>query len=148
MLVLLALPLLLSACGRAAVPAEYFGQSSYWVTGYEEPTQLVIRDTQSFSKAWAVIYTGHTAPPSLPEFDFSREMLVLVALGTRPTTGFQLELVSSESDGSTLYLAFHELTSYNCFVFASLTFPAALIRVPRLEGPVSISIDQKPRTCG
>ena len=137
----------LSACGRADVPTTYVGQPTYWQTGYTERTQLVIRDIVSWRAAWATLHARESAAPVLPEIDFSKEMIVLVALGTRPSGGFQLDLVSAQSDGETLYLGLVETTRGNCLVISSLTFPTTLIRVQRSAGPVSVQIDQRARRC-
>ena len=70
---------------RPAGMAIYSRRTSYLGWGISEPARLVIRDRNEFNELWNQIMRSVTDKPSLPEVDFSREMLIVAAMGHRPT---------------------------------------------------------------
>jgi len=54
---------------------------------------------------WETIYRTVSPRPDMPFVDFSRNMVLVVALGTRPTSGYNIVLDSAElgADGLTVY---------------------------------------------
>jgi len=69
-------------CYQGRVP--FTNNSAIW-----DSLRVVIRDTEAWRKIWEWIHhnPGQQFPP-LPEIDFSREMVVVAALGGRPTGGY------------------------------------------------------------
>src|SRR5712671_3246759 len=59
------------------------------VSGITDPLRMVIRDRDAWREMWKRVHHGQFPElPSLPEIDFSREMIVVAALGGRPTSGY------------------------------------------------------------
>lgn len=98
--------LLLAGC---AIPTT--GHKLTWRTlsrgltsGLTTPRQEVLREESEYLKLWAehAADIARTALP--PAVDFPREMVVVVALGNRPTGGYLVEVVDAEVRGRTLRL--------------------------------------------
>jgi hypothetical protein len=69
--------------------------------------------------------------------DFGREMLVLVALGSRPTTGYGILVDSAFADGEGLLVQVRTVApGPRCGTGQALTQPVDVARVPRSEGAV------------
>jgi hypothetical protein len=107
-------------------------------SGFVNPARLVVRDAAHWQTVWAQIQQGGSPVPSLPDIDFSREMLVVAALGGRPTGGYSI-LIEGASEPS------HNLTAVairsispgrRCFTTQAVTEPVDIARLPRREGVV------------
>jgi hypothetical protein len=67
-----------------------------------EPRREVIREEVQFLKLWAEHASDVNRPALPPEVDFETEMVVVVAMGNRPTGGYLTEVVDMELKGRTL----------------------------------------------
>src|SRR6267378_5203198 len=69
-------------------------------SGFEQPATLVVRDQQTWQSAWGQLFVNYSQKPPLPAIDFSREMIVIAAAGTKSTGGYNIVLTgASETDG-------------------------------------------------
>ena len=67
----------------------------------QDKFRLVVRDRATWLDLWKRIYRVDTRLgeyPKLPEVDFSREMLVVAALGQQPTSGYSIIKADSMAD--------------------------------------------------
>jgi hypothetical protein len=63
----------------------YGRRTSYLSGGISHRARLVIRDRHEFNELWNQIMRVVTNKPPLPEVDFSREMIIVAAMGQQPT---------------------------------------------------------------
>lgn len=95
----------------------------------------VVRDSLHWSKAWAQIHGGATLS-ALPAVDFSHDMLVIAALGTLASGGYD-DVVDSVAATKSEYLIFVRTTDPgNCPVTGVVTHPVDVVRVTRSSLPV------------
>jgi hypothetical protein len=71
-------------------------------SGLSEPRREVIREEIEFLKLWAEHASDVNRPAFPPEVDFEKEMVVVVAMGNRPTGGYLTEVVDMELKGRKL----------------------------------------------
>ncbi|MCC6158657.1 MAG: protease complex subunit PrcB family protein [Deltaproteobacteria bacterium] len=117
---------------EAAVIAEYEGQYSGWTRAQ----RLLVRDEASWEQLWARVHTPLASPPPLPPVDFARQVVVGVALGSRPTGGFSVDIVGVKRVGDRLIVRLRETQpAPGSMVTEAFTQPYALVVVD-LEGPV------------
>jgi hypothetical protein len=103
-------------------------------SGIGEKRRETVRDQASWTRLWAEIHAGQTPVEPPPAVDFSREMLVAVALGTRPTGGFAVKVRGVATRGDRLEVAVLETCPPpGAMVTAALTQPVEVVRVPRLS---------------
>jgi hypothetical protein len=87
---------------------------------------------------WAALWKAHAAGRPLPAVDFSREMVIAVFMGSRPTAGYAVEIVGAELRGGTLTIAYRETTPPTGAMTAQvLVAPYHLAAVPRHQGAVA-----------
>jgi len=138
-----------TACGQsnAAAPLPS-GQSSVTspvvptvlltlnVSGFTESTEAVLREPGALADAWKTAHSGIPGNPP-PSIDFAKQMVVLVAIGSRNTGGYtvRVDSVSRASDGA--------LVSYTvvspgptCMTPQMITSPTVAVSVPRIDGSV------------
>jgi hypothetical protein len=88
--------------------------------------------------AWAALWREHAPNRPLPEVDFSREIVVGVFLGTRPTAGFAVEIVGYREDEGRLVVQYRETApSRGAITAQMLTSPYHLVAVPKRTGAIT-----------
>lgn len=107
-------------------------------SGITSSERIVVRDADSWRSVWAEIYKGYTPTPALPQVDFAQEMIVVAALGSRPTGGFGILFDdANEGDGGSTVVRVRTISPHsNCGVTTAVTSPVDIARLPRRDGGV------------
>ncbi len=126
--------------GRDSVVRLHHSTSS----GMDTPARLVLRD----SIGWARIRPRlgeSTAPPLV---NFSYHMIVIAAMGTLPSGGYEITVDSVKTAGSE-YLIFIRIRepAEDCGVPLTLTQPVDVVRVPRRALPTRFVESTEVRRC-
>jgi len=127
------------------VPLRFGGTREFMrppITGFpsDKSFRLVIKNREEFADFWKRLHgrvppEGYVMP--LPEIDFSKEMIVVAAMGQRPTSGYLIIIDGAcEIDGHLeVFVSSVEDVSCNG-VMDVLTHPADAVRLPRSDMPV------------
>jgi protease stability complex PrcB-like protein len=95
--------------------------------------QVTIRSAEEWSALWKV-HGGGGQPPAV---DFSREIVVGVFLGSRPTAGYGVEIVRAVGAPTLLIVEYIEAGPPRDALLAQvLTSPYHLAAIPRHDGDV------------
>jgi hypothetical protein len=118
-------------------------------SGLRAPERQVIRDVAAWGRAWASIYQGRGVTPPLPFIDFTKDMIIVAALGERPTGGYDILLTgaSRANDVITVKVEIQSPGS-GCGVTLELTQPVDIAKMPRSSAYVQFQDTAKVRTCG
>src|SRR5690242_5542560 len=81
----------------AGTPVSMTGLIHYGLSPFGTDTTVVVRDSASWAALWNELHTSSEVPP-LPAVDFTREMIVGVAMGMRPSTGYDVQLTAAALD--------------------------------------------------
>jgi hypothetical protein len=135
-----------------AVTLTRFGGDSVAYTSYSgvtAPLTVVIRDPVAWSELWQEIHATTIPVPLLPAVDFTQEMIVVAALGTRATGGYDILLAQAAEDASGLQVEVVETSpGPGCVTTQALTQPVDLARTPRRDGSVRFVMTQRVSRCG
>jgi hypothetical protein len=94
----------------------------------DDGRQAVAKSAEEWSRLW----NQHAGERPRPNVDFSREMVVGVFLGSRPTAGFAIELVGAREEAGVLVVRYRETRPAAGGVTAQvLTSPYHIVAVPR-----------------
>ena len=106
-------------------------------SGFDQAARFVVRDGRSWEGVWAQTFRGGSVPP-IPSIDFSREMVVVVALGTHSSGGYGILIDgASEAAAGAVAVAVRSISpGPGCGVTGALTQPVDFARVPRRNGAV------------
>jgi hypothetical protein len=89
-----------------------------------------------------------TPAPDPPRVEFEREMLIVVALGERPTGGYGIVVDSAETRPDGLFVTVRTIApGKGCMLTQALTQPVDIARVPRHEGQVGFEDHAEVRDC-
>jgi hypothetical protein len=101
-------------------------------SGYQAPARLIIADEQAWAAAWATIHLGNSEQPPLPAINFASSVLVLAAMGERPSTGYSVTILEVRASSGTLNVTVRERSpGSSCFTGAAMTSPVHVVEVPR-----------------
>ena len=148
----LTLAALLAAACAGAAPAEGSDGEQRLQTvlaeshsGLASARREVVRDASTWARLWAEIHEGGSPVPKPPAVDFAREMLVVVALGTRPSGGFSVAVQKVVVHGDTLDVSVIErCPAKDAMVTMALTQPVHVVRLPRIVGTPSFQVARAP----
>jgi PrcB C-terminal len=119
-------------------------------SGMNETARIVVRDAATWQATWNQIYLHSSPVPPLPTVDFSQEMIVVVALGNRPTGGYNilLEGASELPASGTLVTVSSVAPGPRCITTQAFTQPVDIARVPLRSGAVSFVEQTHVTNCG
>jgi hypothetical protein len=100
---------------------------------------VVCRDAKAWNALWAKHKSNVLPVPSAPEIDWSKEMVVGLVLGLRPTAGYSVAVEGVEIvDGRMEFRAHEAQPDPDMAQAQMITCPYALCRVERFQGPVDL----------
>ena len=88
-------------------------------------------------EAWKQLWQQHSPDRPLPAVDFTKEMVVGAFMGSRPSAGYTLEIVSAIEASGTLVVRYSEASPARGTMTAQvITSPYHLVAVPFFPGDV------------
>jgi hypothetical protein len=117
-------------------------------SGYQAPARLVIADEQAWAAAWATIHYGNSEQPPLPAIDFAASVLVLAAMGERPSTGYAVTIREVRASNGTLNVTVLERSpGSSCYTGAAITSPVHVVEVPRQGTTGNFTVNTETYRC-
>jgi hypothetical protein len=99
----------------------------------DEAKQVVVRT----EAAWAALWSRHAPDRKRPQVDFSSQMVVGIFMGSRPTAGYSVAIVSTIQANGVLTVRYREVVPPRDAITAQvITFPFVLVTVPAFAGDV------------
>ena len=118
--------LMLAAILQATIPMRPIDKGT--MSNMDDARQASAHSVEEWSKLW----TLHAGERTRPAVDFTREVVVAVFMGTRPTAGFSIEITRVREEGPALVVTYKETRPAPGGVTAQvLTSPFHIVAVPR-----------------
>ncbi len=115
---------------------------------YEREAQQVIRDEASWRALWTKLHANMTPEPARPAVDFSKEMLVVAAMGSRGHGGYRVTIdAASMKDGVLTVNVTETSPGANCMNVMMMTAPVTIARLPASSGEVKFDVVRKTVPC-
>ena len=106
-------------------------------SGIDDSLRIVVRDEASWRGVWQKIHRRMVPVPPIPPVDFKREMVIVAAMGQRPSGGFAIRVDSAMDLGDSLEIVVRtEIPGRGCLRSAAITQPLDLVRLPARPLPV------------
>jgi hypothetical protein len=117
-------------------------------SGLRNQAQLVIRDAATWQAQWTEIWDVQSAAPPIPVVDFTREMVILAAMGEQRTGGYSIAITAADETSSGVTVRISTiLPGAGCGVTQALTQPVDAVKVPRRETGVSFAERRETVEC-
>jgi hypothetical protein len=113
-------------------------KTSIWNGLLSARSRIVVRDRETWDGVWKKIVAPnpYASFPPLPEIDFSRELLVVVGMGQKPSSGYRI-IVSSAREIDNRIEVEVQSTSPCGMDLGIMTSPVDIVRLPWTELPVT-----------
>jgi hypothetical protein len=123
------------------------GISPYY-SGLTDSATYLIRDQAAWSALWTRINKNGGAMP-LPVVDFSKDMIIVVAMGGRGTGGYgvTIDRVVDTDGGGRVVEATMSYAGRSCIVTQALTAPFAGVLVPATSKAVHFDLRSVVNNC-
>ncbi|WP_330309809.1 MULTISPECIES: protease complex subunit PrcB family protein [unclassified Streptomyces] len=103
-----------------------------------EATALTVRTRSAWAGLWWRATAGRRPPADVPQVDWSMDWVLFVATGTRPTTGYRVEIRRLVRRGHTIHVyAVETLPTQGAATGSALTHPIHAVTTPREPDGVS-----------
>jgi protease stability complex PrcB-like protein len=116
--------------------------TSIWGAGIWDGMRIVIRDRATWENIWKRIlspdpyHDPYQAVPSLPQIDFSKEMLIVAAMGRRPSGGYRILIDRARETRTSIEVEVQNISSCGTAP-AIMTAPIDIVRIPKTDLPVT-----------
>jgi hypothetical protein len=121
-------------------------QESY--SGFVEPRLAIITNAQEWAVAWATIYAPLTPTPPLPEIDFATNVVILAAMGTRPSGGYSITIEEVRAQDGMLHVrVLQRSPGASCVTTGAITAPVHVVQAPRVGTTATFSIRTETYGC-
>ena len=99
--------------------------------------RLVIRSRDEFNELWKGLFRSGSDKPALPEIDFSREMIIVAAMGQRGTSGYEILIDGACEIDHRLEVMVRSTNYLKCRgAYMVETEPLDIVRFPKTDLPV------------
>ena len=117
-------------------------------SGYDQPLTLVIHDRDTWARTWNDINRSLSPAPALPEIDFTKEMVLVAAIGSRPSSGFEVVFTGATESGDVVTVDVESRSpGPTCVLLPVVTAPVDLARIPRRNGAIVFRSTPKVVNC-
>jgi hypothetical protein len=104
------------------------------MSAIDMPRQVTVRSTAD----WAALWKSNGAREPVPMVDFTREMVVGVFLGSRPTPGYGVDIIRTIGNSGALVVEYVETApSRDAILAQMLTAPYHLAAIPKHDGTIT-----------
>ncbi|MBI3560992.1 MAG: protease complex subunit PrcB family protein [Gammaproteobacteria bacterium] len=135
---ILLIGLIATACTTPPPPPESETQPSFTVidqgvrSGLTIPKHLVINTNQDWQELWNVHQSFRRRTPPAPPIDFTKEMIIAVFAGERPTGGHSVKVQSLQITPSWLLVNLHmDTPPQDTITTMQLTQPYVIIKTAK-----------------
>ena len=102
-------------------------------SGRQLAAEVVVRTAAE----WKALWKEHAPTEKMPSVDFTKQMVVGVFAGSKPTTGYAVEITGVRTEGKDLLVeVVRREPARGTLAAQILTEPFHLVSLPRHDGPV------------
>jgi hypothetical protein len=136
---LVVLFLMICCAAAAAEPVAFKTIDRGGQSNIERAREVVVRTATD----WIALWKEHALDRQRPAVDFTRSMVVGVFLGTRPTGGYDVEIIRIDREGAELVIRYRERRpDKSDIVTQVITMPYHLVTIDRFVGPIRFTREQ------
>lgn len=132
----------------SATPLPFVSVLKLQYSGLVEEVQEVLKSRADWANLWSAATSGFDPSRDVPAVDFGRDVVLVAALGRRPTGGYEVFFTAVYEDKEYLYAIVTEVSpGIGCLTSQAFTAPVAIVTVPRREKPVRFVERADVRNC-
>jgi hypothetical protein len=111
------------------------------MSGVTEAAQRVVRSQAEWDQLWGQMTANQVPPPPAPKVNWSKEMVIALFMGERPTGGFQTAVKSVTTSAKEILVSYEETApAPDAVTIQALTQPYTVAVIPRSNLPVRFTL--------
>lgn len=115
---------------------------------FDKETQQVIRDAAAWDALWSRLTSNVSPAPERPAVDFTKDMVVVAAMGSRGHGGYKVMITGAAEQGGAVTVEVTETSpGPGCMTPMIMTSPVAIASLPRSAGDVKFNVIKKTADC-
>jgi Tfp pilus assembly protein PilV len=115
---------------------------------FDAAAQQVVRDQAAWQALWTRLHVNASPAPALPAVDFTRDMVVVAAMGMKSHGGYKIAITAAAEDAGKVIVEVTETSpGARCMNAMMMTSPVVVAKVPRRAGEVSFNVVRKVVDC-
>lgn len=116
--------------------------------GFKEKSNQIISDQKEFSKIWDQAFVNYMNKESAPEVDFTKNIVLLIALGEKTSGGHTIKVNSIvESNENTIVNILETCPGKGCMTTESITYSYQIVQIEKPNKPIQFSTIEKIIDC-
>lgn len=105
--------------------------------GISEQKRIVITDPKEWADLWRQVHRNKIPTPKVPTVDFSKNMVLAVFMGQKPTSGYAIQIAEVvQTDGEVAVKVKETTPTKGAIVLQVITQPFHIVVVPKVEAKV------------
>lgn len=105
--------------------------------GISDPKHIVITNPKDWAELWKQVHRGKIPVPEVPTVGFSKNMVIAVFMGQKPTSGYSIQIAEvAQTDGEVVVKVMETVPPKGAIVLQVLTQPFHIAVVPKVEAKV------------
>lgn len=118
-------------------------------SGFGEQARLVVQNQAQWEAAWQRTWHNHSPVPPAPAVDFGAHVVVLAAMGSRPTGGYSIRVEDAAARSDHVVVRVIETSpGRSCFTTQAFSEPVDIVKLPRTSLPVRFETVKTVHDCG
>lgn len=123
------------------LPAHYSGMT--------QRERVVVRTPAEWEIVWRRMWAGHSPLPPVPAVDFERHVLLVAAMGSRPTGGYHIRIAEAAALADEVAVRVVETSpSRGCITTQAFTAPVDVVKLPRTSRQIQFRTAEVVHECG
>jgi hypothetical protein len=120
-----------------------------YYSGLAQSDRIVVRDAATWQTVWNKVWQNAGDVPPLPAVDFSSEMILVAALGSRGTGGYGILIDgATEAANEGIDVAIRSVSpGANCVTTQAFTQPVDIARLPLRAGKIEFKERAEVYSC-
>ena len=115
---------------------------------FDAAAQQVVRDQAAWQALWTRLHVNASPAPALPAVDFTRDMVVVAAMGTKSHGGYKIAITAAAEDAGKVTVEVTETSpGARCMNAMMMTSPVVVAKLPRRAGDVTFNVVRKIVDC-
>ncbi|HKW01413.1 MAG TPA: erythromycin esterase family protein [Vicinamibacterales bacterium] len=115
---------------------------------FDDAAQQVVRDQPAWQALWTRLNSNASPAPTLPAVDFTKDMLVVAAMGMKGHGGYKVAITGAAENAGKVTVEVTETSpGARCMNAMMMSSPVVIAKLPRRAGDVAFTVVRKVVDC-
>lgn len=134
--------------GEPVAITRFEGYPPLHYSGFATRERIVVESQAEWEIVWRRLMGSRSSPPAAPAVDFDKEVVIVAAMGGRPTGGYSIRVDDAEARSDHVSVRVVESSpGRRCVVTMAATAPVDVVKLTSTGRPVRFRDVESVRDC-